>query len=62
MYQWERLLEDAVLHLRALTPSPLRPILLQVPHYEFLDLKAERQRTSYLKDKLNKVLAKEMAS
>lgn len=35
---------------------------LQVPHYEFLELKLERQRTAYLKDKLLKATAREMAS
>jgi len=34
----------------------------QVPHYEFLELKLERQRAAYLRDKLHKVVAKELAS
>ncbi|KAI6075452.1 hypothetical protein LUU34_01420700 [Aix galericulata] len=33
-----------------------------VPHYEFLELKLERQRAAYLRDKLNKALAKDVAS
>ncbi|XP_055565526.1 FAST kinase domain-containing protein 4 [Falco cherrug] len=37
-------------------------LVVDVPHYEFLDLKLERQRTAYLRDKLSKATAKAMAS
>lgn len=37
-------------------------LVVDVPHYEFLELKLERQRTAYLRDKLHKVMAKDMAS
>uniref|UniRef100_A0A8C3BAL7 FAST kinase domain-containing protein 4 n=1 Tax=Cairina moschata TaxID=8855 RepID=A0A8C3BAL7_CAIMO len=37
-------------------------LLVDVPHYEFLELKLERQRAAYLRDKLNKALAKDLAS
>uniref|UniRef100_A0A8C3LTP0 FAST kinase domain-containing protein 4 n=1 Tax=Chrysolophus pictus TaxID=9089 RepID=A0A8C3LTP0_CHRPC len=37
-------------------------LVVDVPHYEFLELKLERQRTAYLRDKLHKVVAKELAS
>ncbi|XP_074429957.1 FAST kinase domain-containing protein 4 [Larus michahellis] len=36
-------------------------LVVDVPHYEFLELKLERQRTAYLRDKLSKAMAKEMA-
>lgn len=37
-------------------------LVVDVPHYEFLELKLERQRAAYLRDKLNKALAKDLAS
>lgn len=37
------------------------PLPLQVPHYEFLELKLERQRVAYLKDKVAKALASDTA-
>ncbi|XP_031409696.1 FAST kinase domain-containing protein 4 [Meleagris gallopavo] len=37
-------------------------LVVDVPHYEFLELKLERQRAAYLRDKLHKVVAKELAS
>ncbi|KAK2514038.1 Tbrg4 [Columba guinea] len=49
--------------LRAEGTKPLPPGARRwVPHYEFLELKLERQRTAYLRDKLHKVMAKDMAS
>lgn len=38
------------------------PCPLQVPHHEFLELKLERQRVAYLKDKVAKVLASDTAT
>ncbi|XP_068001896.1 LOW QUALITY PROTEIN: FAST kinase domain-containing protein 4 [Melanerpes formicivorus] len=37
-------------------------LLVEVPHYEFLELKLERQRRAYLRDKLQKALGRELAS
>ncbi|OWK52939.1 Protein TBRG4 [Lonchura striata] len=36
-------------------------LLAEVPHHEFLELKLERQRVAYLKDKVAKVLASDTA-